>query len=117
MSQSVATQVPRAGDRKSSCTPPVQKLKSERVQEALAAMGWKPDRNVRTFARALRFPVPRVAEAYAAYVSALANQSGQPVSVEVAGKRVLVTLLSRAASDRHAGWTKAVLDFAKRLLA
>src|SRR4029450_13126234 len=97
--------------------PPVMKLKAERVQEELAAMGWKADPAVRTFARALKFPAARGAGADAVYVSELAEKSGQPCSVTQSGKQVTVTLLSRSRKGRMGGWSKAVLAFAKRLAA
>ena len=97
--------------------PPVAKLKAERVQEALAAMGWKADPAVRTFGRAVSFRTARVAGAYAAYVSALADQAEQPCSVIRTGRKVTITLHSRPAKGKESGWTQAVLEFAKRLTA
>jgi hypothetical protein len=115
MSQTEATST--AGSRKSGCQPPVQRLKSERVQEQLAAMGWVAGAGVHTFVRSVRFTTPRVAGAYAAYVKALADQAGQRVKLQVTGRQVLVTLLGRAVTGRQSAWTKAVLDVAKRLAA
>jgi hypothetical protein len=97
--------------------PPVAKLKAERVQVSLAAMGWKADPEVRTFGRAVSFRAARVAGAYAAYVSALADQAGQPCSVIRTGRKVTITLHSRPAKGRESGWTPAVLEFARRLAA
>jgi hypothetical protein len=117
MSQTAANPTVPAAPRKVRRKPPVMKLKAERVQEELAAMGWKADPAVRTFARALKFPAARVAGAYAVYVSELAEKSGQPCSVTQSGKQVTVTLLSRSRKGRMGGWSKAVLAFAKRLAA
>ncbi len=116
MSQTVvATPIVQAGPARVRRPPgPVSKLKSERVQEELAAMGWRPDPGVRTFDRALKFPASRVAGAYAAFVSELADQCGQPCTVTLRGKQVTVTLLGQGGKD---GWTKAALNFAKRLVA
>lgn len=115
MSQTAATST--AGSRTSGCQPPVQRLKSERVQEQLAAMGWVADASVHTFARTVRFTTPRVAWAYAAYVKALADHAGQQVKLQVTGRQVLVTLLGRAITGRQSAWTKTVLNIAKRLAA
>src|SRR6185295_16942747 len=108
MSQPVATPTVQAGSARVRRPIRPLKLKSERVQEGLAALGWEPDANVRTFGRVLKFPAARVAGSYAAFVAELAGQSGQPVTV---------TLHSRSRKGRPSGWSNAVLEFAKRLAA
>jgi len=117
MSQPVVTPTVQAGSARIRRPIRPLKLKSERVQEELAAMGWQPDPNVRTFGRMLKFPASSVAGSYAAFVAELAGKAGQPVSVTLAGKQVTVTLLSRSRKGRPSRWSNAVLDFARRLAA
>jgi|SRR6185295_1918045 len=117
MSQPVATPTVQAGSARVRRPIRPLKLKSERVQEGLAALGWEPDANVRTFGRVLKFPAARVAGSYAAFVAELAGQSGQPVTVSLSGKQLTVTLHSRSRKGRPSGWSNAVLEFAKRLAA
>jgi len=117
MSQPVATPTVQAGPARIRRPIRPLKLKSERVQEELAAMGWEPDANVLTFGRVLKFPAARVAGSYAAFVTELAGKSGQPVTVTLSGKQLTVTLLSRSRKGRPSGWSSAVLEFAKRLAA
>ena len=90
-------------------------LKSERVQEALAAMpGWRAVRGMRAVERLRRFPAVPVAEAYAAYVKAFAEEVGQRCSVAQARDHVTVTIMGRR-SNGGLGITRPVLDFARRL--
>lgn len=117
MSQPVVTPTVQAGPARIRRPIRPLKLKSERVQEELAAMGWQPDASVRTFGRVSKFPASRVAGSYAAYVAELAGQANQPVSVTLAGKQVTVTLLSRTRKGQPSRWSTAVLAFAKRLAA
>jgi hypothetical protein len=117
MSQPVVTPTVQAGPARIRRPIRPLKLKAERVQEELAAMGWEPAANVRTFGRVFKFPASRVAGSYAAFVTELAGQSGQPVTVSLAGKQVTVTLLSRSRKGRPSRWSTAVLEFAKRLAA
>jgi|GEM_PF-1696944 len=94
---------------------PVVDLKSERVQEALAAMpSWRAVRGMRAIEQLLRFPSAQVAEAYAGYVKAFAGEVGQRCSVTQACEHVTVTLTGRR-SNGVFGITRPVLDFARRL--
>jgi pterin-4a-carbinolamine dehydratase len=96
---------------------PPQRLKSERVEDALAAMGWKPDPGVRSFDRVLSFPAVRVAGAFVTFVAELAEDACQPCSVTLTGKQVKVTLFSRSRKAGPSEWSQTVLAFAKRLVA
>jgi pterin-4a-carbinolamine dehydratase len=90
-------------------------LKPERVQEELMAMpGWRGVVNFRAIDNVRRFPTPEVASAFAAYVTALARESGQLCSVVQTCEHVTVTLTGRHPGG-HFGITRAALDFAKRL--
>lgn len=94
---------------------PIVDLKSERVQEALAAMpGWRPIRWMRGIERFRRFPTARVAESYAAYVKAFAEEVGQRCTVTQTCEHVTVTVAGRR-SLGGPGITRPVLDFARRL--
>ena len=88
---------------------PPEKLKAERVQEALKAMpGWKLTRKGRAINRAYRFASTEVAMAYASYVSALAQSTGQRIHLSVADGRVAVTVYGEAPPPPDAdGWLDA----------
>src|SRR3954453_5332628 len=90
-------------------------LKPERVQEELMAMlGWRGILNFRAIDHVRRFPTEEVASAFASYVTAFAQESGQLCSVAQTLEYVTVTLTGRHPGG-HFGITRAVLDFAKRL--
>jgi pterin-4a-carbinolamine dehydratase len=90
-------------------------LKSERVQEALAAMpGWRAVRGMRAVEKFQRFPTAQVAQAYAAYVKAFADEVGQRCSVLQECNQLTVLVTGRR-SNGGLGITKPVLDFARRL--
>jgi len=94
---------------------PVVDLKSERVQEVLAALpSWRAVGGMRGIEQLQRFPAAHVAEAYAAYVKAFAEEVGQRCSVTQAREHVTVTVTGRR---RYGGLgiTRPVLDFARRL--
>jgi pterin-4a-carbinolamine dehydratase len=94
---------------------PIIDLKSERVQEMLAAMpGWRPVRGMRGIERFRHFPASQVAEAYAAYVKAFAEEVGQRCTVTQACENVTVTVMGRRGGG-GLGITRPVIDFARRL--
>jgi pterin-4a-carbinolamine dehydratase len=90
-------------------------LKPERVQEELMTMpGWRGILNFRAIDHVRRFPTEEVASAFASYVKALAQESGQLCSVAQTLEHVTITLTGRHPGG-HFGITRAALDFAKRL--
>lgn len=90
-------------------------LKPERVQEELMTMlGWRGILNFRAIDHVRRFPTAEVASAFASYVTAFAQESGQLCSVAQTLEHVTITLTGRHPGG-HFGITRAALDFAKRL--
>jgi pterin-4a-carbinolamine dehydratase len=90
-------------------------LKPERVQEELMTMpGWRGILNFRAIDHVRRFPTEEVASAFASYVTAFAQESGQLCSVAQTLEHVTITLTGRHPGG-HFGITRAALDFAKRL--
>jgi hypothetical protein len=99
-------------------------LKPERVQDALRAdhvrkalktmPGWRALPGIRGIDRVRRFPAPDVADAYAGFVKAFAEEVGQRYTVVQIREHVTVTLFGRR-GKRYTGVTRSVLDFAKRL--
>jgi pterin-4a-carbinolamine dehydratase len=90
-------------------------LKPERVQEELRAMpGWRGVAGYRGIDHIRRFPTAEVAAAFAAYVSAFAQETGQLCSVVQCGEHVTLMLTGRHPGGSF-GVTRGVLDFAKRL--
>jgi pterin-4a-carbinolamine dehydratase len=100
--------------------PPIKdELKAERVQEALrqgivSMPGWRLSRGIPGIDRMTQFPSPRVAGAYAAFVSEFADQVGQHCSVTRAGRQVTVSVLMPSRRGQSFN-VKPVLDFAQRL--
>jgi pterin-4a-carbinolamine dehydratase len=90
-------------------------LKPERVQEELMAMpGWRGIVNFRAIEHVRRLPTEEVATAFASYVAAFAQETGQLGSVTQTLEHVTLVLTGRHPGGNF-GITRAVLDFAKRL--
>ena len=90
-------------------------LKPERVQEELMAMpGWRGIVNFRAIDHVCRFPTEEVASAFASYVTAHAQESGQLCLVSQTLEYVTITITGRHPGG-YFGITRAALDFAKRL--
>jgi pterin-4a-carbinolamine dehydratase len=99
-------------------TPPAvsQRLKSERVEEALQAIpAWRILRGRRSIDRVFTFPSPRVALAYAEFVSALATDMGLAVTLNLDREQVVLTLAGSRRRGRQWYLTEAVVAFAKQL--
>lgn len=73
--------------------PIVERLKAERVQEALkASSSWRLYNGALTLRKVKKFPNPHAAALYSGFVSSLAASFGTPVGVRVAARQVTVTL-------------------------
>ena len=95
----------------SAAMPDKARLKPERVQQALARMlGWEERPGVPGLHRVRGFASGMEAEAYAGLVLKLAARRQQPVSLDLSGKQVHVTIQGRP--RRKAGFTNAVYDLA-----
>ena len=96
--------------------PPVQKLKSERVQEELKAMpAWQLARDEKAIACVKTFPTPEVAALYAAFASRFASAAGFAVTVSLSGGQVCVTVYAQQINGCPGELTESVLGFAKQL--
>jgi pterin-4a-carbinolamine dehydratase len=94
----------------------VQRLKSERVQEALKAMpAWGLAHGEQAIASAKVFPTPDVAASYGAFVSRFASAAGYSVTVSLTGGQVCVTLYAPQVNGCPGELTESVLGFAKQL--
>lgn len=92
-----------------------QRLKAERVQEALKAMpGWKLTAGDTAIDRVYSFTTSAFASAFAAYVTEAARLSERPVDLSLAGATLVVTL-SAPLRGGGRGVTEDVLTFAKQL--
>jgi hypothetical protein len=91
-------------------------LKSERVQtpqmRMAAVLGWAEQASPARLHRTRRFATAGEAEGFAAFVLNIATRRRQPVVVELAGKRVSVTLKSLPGRAVTSGITNAVFDLA-----
>jgi len=86
-------------------------LKPERVQQQMARLlGWEERPGVPGLHRVRGFASGMEAEAYTGLVFRLATRRRQQVSVDLAGKQVLVTIQGRP--GRKAGITNAAYDLA-----
>ena len=95
---------------------PEERLKSERVEEALRAMpDWEMTLAGQAITRAMELPTPEVASMYTAYVTGFAGALGLPVAVSVSDGLVLVTLYAPGNADCMGGLTEHVLDFARQI--
>jgi pterin-4a-carbinolamine dehydratase len=93
--------------------PIVQRLKSERVEEALMAMpGWKALPAGMALHRTRQFFHPGAAANFAAQAGKLAALAQQRVLVQLAGTRVSLTVYCRKDED---GITDTLLGFARQI--
>jgi pterin-4a-carbinolamine dehydratase len=93
-----------------------QRLKAERVQDRLTRMpGWRMTGRGRSLSRVREFPDAPTAAAYAGYLTQLAVQRGQPLSVELTEASVTVTVRGKAHRGLRAGLTEDDLEFARSL--
>ncbi|HEV2853262.1 MAG TPA: hypothetical protein VHC97_10705 [Thermoanaerobaculia bacterium] len=95
---------------------PEERLKSERVEEALRAMPeWELTLEGRAITRVKDLPTPEVASQYTAYVTGLAGHLRLPVAVSVSEGLVMVTLYGPGSVNCMGGLTQSVLDLAHQI--
>lgn len=93
-----------------------QRLKSERVQDALKAMpGWRQSPQGQAIDRAFEFPSSQVAAAFAGFVSAFAGHLGHTINLSIARNAVVLTLTGPKRKGRQGDLTEAMLEFARKL--
>jgi pterin-4a-carbinolamine dehydratase len=93
-----------------------ERLKSERVQEALKAMtGWKLAHEEAAIERVKTFPTPEVAALYGAFVARFASAAGFFVTLDLAGGQVAVTVRGPQINGCWGEVTESVLAFARQL--
>jgi len=90
-----------------------QRLKSERVQEGLAALpGWRLHPSGKALHRSREFFLPGEAAKWAYFAAELAASQHQRVQLQLAGARVVVTLYGPKGAG---GVTETLLGFARQL--
>jgi pterin-4a-carbinolamine dehydratase len=93
-----------------------EELKPERVQEWLMAWpAWQLAGKGRMIQRTRVFPACEAAAHYGEFVAGLARALALPVTVEITGKQVRLSLYTGQTGGRLAPLTSAVLDFAAEL--
>jgi pterin-4a-carbinolamine dehydratase len=93
-----------------------QRLKAERVQEALKALpGWRLAAGGVAIDRVRQFPNPGVAATFAAFAATLAGSRKQPIVVSLSAGQVGLMLPGRPVRGASGGLTQEVLDLAARL--
>ncbi len=96
--------------------PPVQKLKSERVQEELKAMiGWAATHEETAIENVKTFATPEIAGLYAGFVAQSAAATGYPVTLSLSGNQVCVTVYAQETDVCLGELTLPVLAFARQL--
>ena len=96
--------------------PGVEELKPERVQEWLMAWpAWQLAGKGRMIQRTRAFPACEAAAHYGEFVAGLARALALPVTVEITGRQVRLSLYAGQTGGRLAPLTSAVLDFATEL--
>jgi hypothetical protein len=91
-------------------------LKPERVQEWLAAWpAWQLSRKGMMIHRERMFPTSEMAAHYGDFVTGMARALALPVTVEITGREVFLSLHSGHRGGRPFPLTAAVLDFATQL--
>lgn len=89
-----------------------ERLKAERVEERLKSIpGWRLAASGKSLDRVRRFPNPRVAASFTAFLAHFVVGSGQLVAMELSGTHVAITLRPR----NRGGLTEGTLDFAQAL--
>jgi pterin-4a-carbinolamine dehydratase len=100
----------------SSPTPVVQRLKSERVQEMLAAMpDWTLQAEGESITRVYEFPSARVARNFAHFAQAFAQEEGHALIVDLAKTEVDLTLTGPMVRGRFGDLTEEIVEFARKL--
>jgi len=93
-----------------------QRLKSERVQEGIAALtSWRQLPGGKAIDRAFRFPTSGVAAAFAKFVSMYAGESGHPINLNISKGDVVVTLAGPQKRGRQGDLTEEIVAFARML--
>src|SRR6185295_532868 len=96
--------------------PPVQRLKSERVQEGLKAMiGWAATQEETAIENVKTFATPEIAGLYAGFVAQSAAATGYSVTVGLSGNQVCVTIFAQEVDGCPGELTLPVLAFARQL--
>jgi len=92
------------------------RLRPERVQEALAALPqWTQMSDGESLQRIRQFRQTSTAKAYVAYALEAAASFKLPVSLQWAGKQLVVTLRGFSKETRQPGITMAMVDLATAL--
>jgi pterin-4a-carbinolamine dehydratase len=109
MSQNAAVQSPTTAPR------PVQKLKSERVQEMLQAMpAWALLPEGQAIGRTFQFPSARVASKFVEYISTYAEEEGHNINLDVSKAEVDLTLTGPKVKGRYGDLTEETVAFAQK---
>ena len=96
--------------------PPIQHLKSERVQEELRAMtGWAATEEETAIENVKTFATPEIAGLYGSYAIQSAAATGYPVTVSLSGNQVCVTVFAQEVDGCPGELTLPVLAFAQQL--
>jgi pterin-4a-carbinolamine dehydratase len=94
--------------------PGPQRLKAERVQEKLKSMpGWKAGDGGRILTHVRDFQDAHLAATHAAYLIQLSARGNQPLSIDLSGTRVTLTVRGKMYRGRRAGLTEDDIDFAR----
>jgi hypothetical protein len=92
------------------------RLKSERVQIALAAIpDWTQDPDGNSLQRVRQFAQATVAKAYVGYVLEVATAFKLPVSLQWADRQLVITLRGFSQKSRQNGITLALVNLATAL--
>jgi pterin-4a-carbinolamine dehydratase len=95
---------------------PVEKLKAERVQEALRTMpGWVLAADAGSISRVRDFGSKQLAAAYAGFVMSCAGLAKRSVEVSLSHNLVGITIPGLPLADGSRDLTPGTLDFARRL--
>ena len=95
---------------------PVERLKAERVQEALRSMpGWVPSADAGSLRRVRDFQSRELAAAYAGFVMSSAGLSKRSVEVSLCRTLVGITVHGISLPNGSRALTLGAVDFARRL--
>ncbi|HYO16830.1 MAG TPA: hypothetical protein VE685_26835 [Thermoanaerobaculia bacterium] len=95
---------------------PPEKLKAERVQEALRSMpGWALSPDGESISRVRDFGSPQIAAAYAGFVMSCAGLAKRSVEVSLSDNLLGITIFGLPQQDGTRGLTLGILAFARRL--
>jgi len=100
----------------SSPTTVVQRLKSERVQEMLAAMpDWTLQAEGEAITRVYEFPSSRVARAFVNFAQTYAQEEGYNLCADIAKTEVDLTLSGPKVRGHFGDLTEQIVEFAQKL--